>query len=109
VVDVTPGAASLHRGGSRSGIDLDSPHRRQIENDAVVHGAEARRVVPAAAHCERQPTRLCEVDDRDDVGDIAAAHDQSGMPVGSRVVDRARLVVAVVSGTNDFSSYVLER
>ena len=54
VVHVAPGAAAVHAHGARRRIDADAFHARQVDHQAVVAGAQAAAVVPAAADGESQ-------------------------------------------------------
>ena len=87
VVDVTPGAATFDANGACRWIDADTLHAREVDHQAIVTGAQARAIVPATAHRQRQLVLAGEVDRGDDVGDIDAAGDQRGSLVDHAVVD----------------------
>src|SRR5205823_9539734 len=50
LVELAPDDAALGAGRLRARVDPDSLHRRQVEDEAVVAGAEAGDVVAAAAY-----------------------------------------------------------
>ena len=54
VVDVTPDAARGDAHRACRGIDADPSHRRQVDDDPAVAGAEAAAVVAAAANRGQQ-------------------------------------------------------
>ena len=67
-VDQPPGRPALHVHGAARRVDLDRLHRRQIDDDAVVDGAEARSVVPPAAHGDGGPGPAARLERRLHVG-----------------------------------------
>ena len=69
----------------------------QVDDDAVVDGAEAAAVVAAAAHGEQRVVAGGEPDGRRHVVGGRAPHDQGGAPVDHRVVDLAGVVVLGVA------------
>ncbi len=101
VVDVAPGAAAADARGPGGRIDPDALHRREVDDEPVVAGAEAGAVVAAAADGEEQAVFAGEVDGGDDVGGVGAAGDQGRALVDHGVVDRARLVVARIAGLDE--------
>ena len=80
---------------------------RQVDDDAVVAGAEAGHAVAAAAHGEVEAVLAGEVDRRHDVAGVCRSTMTAGPPVDHRVVDRARLVVAVVAGRDHLAAHAL--
>ena len=105
VVQVAQQRAALDPGGARDGIDADAVHRREIDHQPVVDGAQARR------RCGRRrgwPARSVvvagEVDRGDDVGDVVAADDERRVLVDHRVVDVARLVIAGIAWLDDIAA-----
>lgn len=95
-VHFAPDAAAADADGARPRVDLDVLERGQIDDHTVVAGPQARAMVPAAAHRERQAVVSGEADGVGDVLGIAAARHEGGPPVDHRVVDGAGLVVAGV-------------
>ncbi len=83
------------------GSTLDGAHRREVEDDAAVVGAESGDVVTAAADGEGESGLAGVIDDRDDVGDIGGADDDTGAAVDHPVVDAAGVVVAGIGGADD--------
>ena len=59
-----------------TGIDADAAHPREVDDEAVVDGAEARRAVAAAADRDVEALVAAEADGRDDVGDVGGTDDQ---------------------------------
>ena len=70
VVDVTEQRAALDARGLLDRVDTDAAHLRQVDDEAVVHGPEARRAVPAAADRDVEALVAAEPTARDDVGDV---------------------------------------
>ena len=56
VVEVAPRGAALGARGAVRRVDGDVAHRRQVDHDAAVAGAEAGHAVPAAAHGQVEST-----------------------------------------------------
>jgi hypothetical protein len=99
-VDLAPGAAAGDPDGPGLGIDLDALQRREVDDDAVVAGAQPGAVVAAAAHREQQPVIAGEADDLGHVGGARALRDERRAAVDHRVVDLPRLVVVGVLGAD---------
>ena len=70
----------------------------QVDHEAVVAAAKPGAVVAAAADRDEKAMFAPEVHGGDHVGDIDAARNQARPLVDHPVVERARLVVAVVAG-----------
>ncbi len=77
--------------------------QREVEDDSVVADPESAAVVAAAANGEQQVVSAREGDRRGHVRGAGAAGDQRGPAVDHRVVDRARLLVARVGGTDQLA------
>jgi hypothetical protein len=73
-------------------------------SSTTLDGAEARAVVPAAAHGQQQPLAARKVYRGDDVGDILGAHNERRVLVDHRVVDHARVVIARITGSDDHTA-----
>ena len=100
-VDFAPGAAAAdpHRAGL--GIDLDVLQAREVEDDAVVAGAQPGAVVAAAAHRQQERRgRAAKETTLATSSASVAVGDQRRAPVDHRVVDLAGLVVAGVLGAD---------
>jgi hypothetical protein len=84
-------------GDERSfGIDPHAVHRREVDHEPAVDASEPAAAVAAAADGDVEPLAPAEVHRRDHVGGVAAARDQRRPLVDHRVVEPARVVVAVV-------------
>ena len=94
VVEVAPQRSSAGTSDARGRVDLDVAHARQVDDEAVVDGAEAGDAVASAAHGEVEPLVVCCLDRRDDVGGVSALHDCPRASIVHPVVDLAGLVVA---------------
>ncbi len=105
VIDVAPRAAALDRRDPRRRVDLDPLHRGQIEDDAIVNRSEPGNVMPAAAYGKVRFVLARKVHDGDHVGDIHAPDDERRPAVDHRVVDGARLVVALVARPDQLPAY----
>ena len=103
-VDLAPGAAAADADGAGLRVDLDRLHRREVDHDPVVDGAEAAAVVAAAADRQRQVVLGGEADRPGDVVGVRAAGDQRRAAVDHRVVDGARLGVGRVVGTDQLAA-----
>ncbi len=99
-VELSPTQSRFRPRGPRDGVDPETLHLREIDDDPVVAGGPARDVVGAAAHGDRQPLGARERDGRHDVHGPAAACDHGRALVDDRVPDAARLVVFRIVGSD---------
>ena len=97
-------AADPDRAGPR--IDLDVLQAGEVEDDAVVAGAETGAVVGTSTDRQEDVMVGGEGDDLGDVVDVGGARDQPGAAVDHRVVDLAGLVVAGVLGADQLTGEV---
>ena len=75
-VDVGPEAPPATRTVERRRIDVDGPHRRQVDHQSAVGHGLAGHVVPAAAHRHEKVVLAGEPHRGHDVGGAGAAHDR---------------------------------
>ena len=101
VVDVAEQRAALDPRGSSAGSTRTPAHPREIDDEAVVDGAEARRAVPAAADRDVESLVAAEADGRDDVGDIGGRTIERRTPVDHAVLDAPGVLVAGVFRADD--------
>ncbi len=104
VVEIPEGAAALDAGGARRGVDADAFHRRQVQDQAVVAGAQAGAAVPAAPDGEEEAPLAGEIDGGDHVRDVRGADDEGGAAVDHPVIDLAGRVVTRVAGAGQFAA-----
>ena len=104
MVEIAQHGAGLDAGGARHRIDADAVHRREVDHQPVVDGAQAGAVVAAAADGDGDAVLAGEVDGGDDVGHVGAADDERRMAVDHRVVDHAGVVVAGVAGLDQLAA-----
>src|SRR5262249_6333032 len=100
VVDVTPQRAPLHPGPAVGGIDPHGPHRREVDDDAVVETRGARHVVTSAPYGDLQIVVARETHGRDYVGGPEASGDQARAPVDGTVPHGTCVVVVGMVGTD---------
>lgn len=93
MVEVAPVAAALYAGRPLLRVDADALHRAEVQDDAVVDGAEPRHAVGARADGEVESALAGGVDGDAHIGDVDGADDREGSAVDHRVVHRAGLVV----------------
>jgi hypothetical protein len=82
------------------GIDVDRLQQAQVDDHAVVAGAQPGAVVATAADGQRQAAVAREADGLRDVLSRGAARDHRRPLVDHRIVDAARLVVVGVVGSD---------
>src|SRR5918995_3657121 len=92
-VQVEPGRATLGAGDPRVGVDLDLPHRREIDHEAAVVHAVPGGVGPASPYRPLQPVRPCEIERRRHVVGADATRDHRRPAVDESVEATARGVV----------------
>ena len=101
VVEVPPRRPGIGAGSLAPRIHTHGPHLRHVDDQAAVVRPESRPAVPAAAHGKIEPVLAREVHRSDDVSDLLGLHDRQRPPVEHAVVNRARLVVALVARPHD--------
>ena len=94
-----PGAAppAATADGRDVGIDSDSAHARQVDDEAVVDAAQAAAIVAAAADGDVEALLASEPHRGDHVRDITTLDDHRWAFVDHRVVQRTSVVVAAVA------------
>lgn len=102
-IDLRPRAAAAGANGTRGRIDLDGLHEGEVEDDSVVADPESAAVVAASANSEQEVMASREGDRLCHVRSAGAAGDQRGPAVDHCVVDRARLLVAWVFGSDQLT------
>jgi len=85
----------------RRRVDLDGADLREVDHEAVVDGAEASPVVPAAADGDPQAVLDPVAQRRGDVRLVGAIRDCGRPLVDHRVVESARFVVVGRAGFHD--------
>ena len=104
MIHVPEQGATLDTGGPRDRIDPNATHAREIDDEAVIDGAETGSAVSAAPDGDVEPLVATEADCRDDVGDIGGTDDQRRASIDHAVLDAARVVVARVLRADDVAS-----
>src|SRR5918999_4440616 len=102
-VHLAPRAAAADADGPGLRVDVDVLHGREVDDDAVVDGAEAGSVVATAAHREGQVAVAGERDHLRYVVRSGTAGDQGRPLVDHRVVDLAGVLVAGVLRPNQLA------
>src|SRR5439155_18116941 len=102
------GGGELGRGESGLGpcdavldVDVQSLHRREIEDDPALGGAVTGGAVAAAAHRELEAATAREADDPPDVGRVRGSDDGGGAAIEAAVEQPARGVVLRIAGRDD--------
>ena len=98
VIQLAPEHAALRPGRAGARVHVDALHGGQVDDQATVVGAVARRPVTAAAHGHHDAGRPCEVDRLLHIGDAGAARDERRPAVDVAVPHApGGLVAAVVT------------
>ena len=92
-VELAQGGAAADPCGACLRVDLHAVHRREVDHQPVLAGAQPGAVVATAAHRQRQVALARERDRPGDVARTAAARDQRRPLVDRSVVDGPRLLV----------------
>ena len=98
VVEVTPRRSGVDPCRLVPRIDTNRAHRRHVDDQAAIVGAEPGRAVSTVANGEIETVLSSEVDAEDDVGHLLGAKHGQRTLVEHAVVHGARLVVIVVAG-----------
>ena len=85
VVDVAPQRTALHQRRAADRVDPDGPHRREVDDDAVVTHRGTGHVVAPASYGDLEVVVPGETHGRGHVGGPAASSDQPGAPVDGAV------------------------
>src|SRR3954451_6088705 len=102
-VELAPGHSRLRAPKARGRVDADPLHGGHVDRDPAVGELRARDSVATGAHRDLARARAREVDRRDHVGRVLAAHDRGRALVHHRIEDRARLVIAPIAGREDLA------
>ncbi len=97
-VQLTPGDARSNPSGTRDRVDLDLPHRAEVEEQAVVDGGVPSDGMAASPGRERQPCGLHKQDRRYNVAVARGPGDRRGPAVEHGVEDDAGLAVLIAVG-----------
>jgi hypothetical protein len=101
MVDIAPWRAAFDAHGAFSGIDVDTSHLREVDDQAIVAGTEPCPVVSAAANRGQQIVGPRIVDCSDHVRHVDASDDERGTLVDHPVVDQPRRLVQLMTWLND--------
>jgi hypothetical protein len=82
-------------------------HRRHIDDQAAIVGAETGCAVPPVTNGEVEPVIAGEVHGGDDVSHLLGAEHRQRALVKHAVVNDARLIVALVAGGEQLAPYAL--
>ena len=102
MVEVPPEGSAFDIGGLRLRVDGDAIHRREIDQQAVVADGVASHIVAAALDRQQELMFAGEVHRTDHVGDAGRLDSQRGTLVDHLVPDRARRVVTLLAGKQQF-------
>ena len=86
------------------GVDVDTAHRREVDDEPVVDTAEPGSVVPAAAYGDLKPLLATEEDSCSDIGRVHRVRDDERTAVDHRVEERSSRVVAEVIATDHLAT-----
>ncbi len=101
MVDVAPGRAAPDPGDLLVRVDPHVVHPRQVDDQTVVHRAEAGNAVAAAADRQVEAAVAAGGDHGHHVGRVHALDDGAGSAVVHAVVDGASVVVVGIRGGDD--------
>jgi hypothetical protein len=104
-VHLAPRSAALDPRRAPVGIHLDAVHRRQVDHESALDGAESGAVVAAAAHRQRQVRPLGGLQGGRNVGGRGATRDHRRPLVDHRVVERAGVVIPDVVGQEHLAAH----
>jgi hypothetical protein len=76
MIDIAPSAAALHTHFTARWINSDALHGREVNDQAIIAGAQPGTVVTPAAHGNQQIVLTAKVDRRDHIGNVDAMRDQ---------------------------------
>src|SRR6185437_99868 len=96
-IEVAPGASAFGARGAALGVEANGLHRREIEHDAAITGAEAGRAVAAAADGHRPSMGAGIGHGGAHIAGIRAGDDGGRAAVNVGVVDPARGFVAGIA------------
>ena len=91
----------------RHGIDPQAFHQRQVNHQAALADARASEAMRPAAHGHQQMVLTGEVDRLHDVGDPNRADDQARPPVDIAIPNPAGLLIAVITGSDEWAAEAL--
>jgi hypothetical protein len=95
------GGSRLDPGGPSGRVDLDGPHRRQVDQQPALGAAVAGQAVTAAADRDLEAGAGGELQRPGDVPGVGRPDDQRRVEVAEQVVAPPGVVVAGVAGAED--------
>ena len=104
VVDVALRATRANPGSPGLGVNAHTFHRRQVDNQAVVHATKAGPVVAAAPDGDGEAVVAPEIDRGDHVGNVGAAGNGQRPLVDHAVVERACFLVGWVRRLDELTA-----
>jgi hypothetical protein len=81
--------ASLGTGYASVGVDLDSLHSREIDNQAAIAYSESGGAMASATDCQGQPLALTKIKSSRDVQRRCATYDQRRVQIVCAIANQA--------------------
>jgi hypothetical protein len=103
VVELAPQHPAVSPRGPADGVDADTFHEREIDEDAVVAHALAGDAMTTAPDRDGQPRVASEPHGGDDVGCAPRSENESGLLIDHRVPDPPMLVVGRLTWPDDLA------
>jgi hypothetical protein len=104
MIELAPEHAALRPGRAGGRVHVDALHRGQVDDQATVVGAVARRSVAAAAHGHHDAGRPCEVERLLHIGDAGAARDERRPAVDVAIPHASGGLVAALLTLNQLAT-----
>ena len=102
MIDVSPGAAAFHLDGAGDRIDTDALHPRQVNDQAIVTGAQPGATMAPAPHGDQEPMLARELDRGNDVSHVATAGNKARTPINHGIIDFASHLIARIVRLQQF-------
>ena len=97
-INPRPCSAPLHSCRAADRVDVNPPHRRQVDHQPVVDRRSSGNIVTSAPHRDFEAELIREPNRIDDIGRAAATCDQCRALVDQAVMDPPRLVIGRIGG-----------
>ena len=97
------GEACLGPGDALHRIDLDAFHAGEIDDEAPIAGSVAREAMTTTTNSDGKVLTACELDSRDDIGNVGAADDQGRVLVYHPIPDPTGALIALVARADQFA------
>jgi hypothetical protein len=102
MIDIAPGTAAFYLDSAGDRIDTYALHACEVNDEAVITGAQPGAIVAPAPHGDQELALAGELDRGNDVSHVATADDKARPPINHAIIDFASHLIARVIRLQQF-------